>query len=144
MDEPVLRQIMEELIPFNRLLGLKLVSAESGHVRVRIPFREELVGDVWRPALHGGVISTLVDVTGGATVFTIMAAGDRVSTVDLRVDYLRPARKDDLLCEGRLLRSGNRVAVTQMSVTQPGSDDVVADGRAVYNIRRSPGERGET
>ena len=58
-------QFIEDGIPFNKFLGIKVEHIEVGRVVLRLPFRELLVGDVFRPAIHGGVISTLVDTAGG-------------------------------------------------------------------------------
>ena len=136
ISEPLLR-FFEEQIPFNRWLGMRVERAQEGKVTVRIPFRPELVGDPRRPALHGGVLSTLADTAGGLAVFS--AVGDptcKVSTVDLLVDYLRPGILEDLLCEAEILRLGHRVAVVQMVVLQGGGDYVPARARGAYNVVR--------
>ncbi len=125
----------EQNIPFNAHLGMRVEHLESGRCTLRIPFRPEWIGDPMRPALHGGVISTLADAAGGLAVFSTLDALARVSTVDLRVDYLRPALEDDLLCDAEIVRAGNRVAVCSMRIHQP-DGRVVADGRAVYNVLR--------
>jgi uncharacterized protein (TIGR00369 family) len=136
MDKDAIRQMIEELIPFNRFLGIRCVAIEDESVHVTLPFRPELVGDPMRPALHGGVISTLADLAGGTAVWRgLDDPRARVSTIDLRVDYLRPARLETLDAIGRVVRRGNRVAVVDVDVfhpTQP--DEVLATGKAVYNI----------
>ena len=77
---------------------------------ITLPVREDFVGDPRRPALHGGVVSALVDTTGGAAAWAALGPGESVSTVDLRVDFLEPARlAGPLRAEARLLRKGNRV-----------------------------------
>jgi uncharacterized protein (TIGR00369 family) len=146
MDDNAFRLIqvfMAEGIPFNRYLGMKLVELREGHARMELPYREEFVGDPFRPALHGGVISALLDTCGGAAAFSVVGPGDRVSTVDLRVDYLRPGRQDLLVAEGRVLRAGNRVCVVRVTAYHVGDEgEPVAEGMAVYNIRRAtPEER---
>src|SRR5262245_28860341 len=141
MDERIyhlLRVFMAEHIPFNRLLGLELTALSDGFARMELPFRPEFIGDPFRPALHGGVISTICDTCGGAAAFSVIALGDRVSTVDLRVDYLRPGRGERLVAEGRVVRAGNRVCVVNLTVFHPDSEtEPVAEGRCVYNIRRA-------
>ena len=92
-------------------------------------------GIVRRPALHGGVLSSLIDVAGGLAAWSVLANDESVSTVDLRVDYLEPAGLGaDLRAEGELIRKGNRVCHVRVSVLQAGI--LVAEGRAVYNIHR--------
>ena len=129
---------MEQQIPFNRYLGLQVLDLQPGKAQLVVPFREQLIGDPFRPALHGGVISALVDTCGGAAVWTYVESNDRLSTVDLRVDYLRPGPLEDIVCEGRVLRMGNRVGVADMRVFSPKQPDVIiASGKGVYSVRRS-------
>ncbi len=136
MDFETLREVMEKYIPFNRFLGVRAPVISAGFARLEIPFREELVGDPLRPALHGGVISMLADTAGGAAVWTLLEDDrGRVSTIDLRVDYLRPAKLEGLVAEAQVVRRGNRVAVVDVKVFNAGAPgDVVATGKAVYNV----------
>jgi uncharacterized protein (TIGR00369 family) len=133
----------ERGIPFNLHLGLRIDALERGEAVLRIPWRDELVGDVERPAVHGGVTSMLVDTAGGAACFAMLDhEADRVSTVDLRVDYLRPGGGDDLVCAATIVRMGNRVAVARMEVysghlpTPNDPNPQIATGHGVYNILR--------
>jgi len=132
----VVQAFMNTHIPFNQFLGVTMTDGGDGFVRLEQPFREELLGDVGRPALHGGVISTLVDVAGGAAAFTRIdfEAGDRLSTVDLRVDYLRPAGRASLVADAEVVRMGNHVAMVRVKVSSEGVQ--VAEGVGVYSIRR--------
>lgn len=133
----MVKRFMEEHIPFNRFLRLRASRLEPGFCRLEVPFREELVGDPFRPALHGGVLSTLIDTAGGAAVWTEIDPGDRVSTVDLRVDYLRPAPLTDIACEATVVRIGNRVGVTDMKAFAIDAPDrILATGKGVYNVKR--------
>ena len=136
MDYSVLTKVMEELVPFNRFLGMRCDEVRTGFVRITIPFRDELVGDPMRPALHGGVLSALADTAGGMAVWTgVTDTRGRVSTIDLRVDYLRPARLFTLSCEATVVRQGNRVGVADMRLFHPDEvDKTVATGKGVYNV----------
>ena len=138
-----LRMFMEKGIPFNKFLGIEVLSLEEGFASLRLPFREHLVGDPFRPALHGGTLSTLADTAGGGAVFSATELGSRVSTIDLRIDYLMPARLDDVIADAKVVRMGNRVGVTRIVLWQApeeGSDEersVIAESTAVYSIRVS-------
>jgi uncharacterized protein (TIGR00369 family) len=128
-------RIMEEFSPFNRLLGIHGEHVEAGRAVLSLAVREDFVGDPRRPALHGGVISSLIDTAGGAAAWSALQAGESVSTVDLRVDYLEPAGLEaPLRAEAELIRKGNRVCHVRITVTQ--GDRLVAEGRGVYNIHR--------
>lgn len=139
----LLTRWFEQGIPFNRFLGLRLHRLERGRCVLWLPWRDELVGDPSRPAVHGGVLSTLIDTAGGGAAFAALdRVEDRLSTVDLRVDYLRPGAAADLWCQGEVVRMGNRVGVARMAVYSgalpgPGEpDQPIATGQAVYNIVR--------
>lgn len=136
-----LRRFFEEEIPFHRSIGLQVRAAGPAGATLEVPPDPHLTGDPFRPAVHGGVLATLIDSAGGLAVFCAVGPGDRVSTLDLRVDYLRPAAVDAALtAEARVLRVGNRVAVTEVWVHQGELAAAVARGTAVYNV--SPPPRG--
>ncbi|MDF1526150.1 MAG: hotdog fold thioesterase [bacterium] len=131
-------QFMEQEVPFNRYLGFKVLHSEEGFVRVLIPFRPEFIGDPRRPALHGGIFSAVIDACGGLAVWTLFDVKALISTVDMRVDYLRPGPDSDIVAESRVVRMGNRVSVVNTIVYPEGSnDDILAEGRAVYNTRKA-------
>jgi uncharacterized protein (TIGR00369 family) len=132
-------EAFETGIPFNRFLGVRVEGLTEGEAFLRIPFKDELIGDFRRPALHGGVTSALVDAAGGLAVWSTLADGATVSTIDLRVDYLRPGLEADLFCKAEVMRIGNRVGVSTMSVHQGDPSAPIAEARGVYNIKR-PGD----
>ena len=130
-----LKEFMETGIPFNEYLGMKVTSIEEGRAEMKIAGRPELVGDPFRPALHGGVISALADAAGGLAVFATADPGRVASTVDLRVDYLRPGNVDiDLFAQASVLRIGNRVAATHTLLYQTDIKEPIATASAVYNL----------
>jgi uncharacterized protein (TIGR00369 family) len=130
-----LKEFMEQRIPFNAFLGMKVTMMGDGEAEMMIPVRPELTGDPFRPALHGGVLSTIADTVGGLAVFTQIGNTRIASTVDLRIDYLRPGQVDQpILARARVIRIGNRVAATQTVVYQRDIDKPIATANAVYNV----------
>src|SRR5262249_47288117 len=96
-----------------------------------------ILGDASRPALHGGVIATLIDTCGGFAVWSQVGLEDRVSTIDLRIDYLAPGAPQALMADGTVVRVGHRVGVVDVRCWQPGAPErTVATGKGVYNIKR--------
>jgi uncharacterized protein (TIGR00369 family) len=138
VDIEAFRELIEEGIPFNKFLGIRLLGLGDRECRLLLPFRVELIGDARRQALHGGVISTLIDTCAGFAVWSTGSIHDRISTIDLRVDYLKPAVAEDIVTESRIKLLGNRVGTVHTvvwAVTAP--EVILAEGRSVYNIRRS-------
>ena len=135
-----LAAIFERTIPFNELLGLRCREIRSGSVRVELPFRPELIGNPEIPALHGGVLSATLDTTGGLAVWSQARPADRVSTIDLRVDFLRPGRAEPVIAVARVLQLGNRVGVAELRAFHPGDEDrPIAAGVGVYSVKRDNG-----
>jgi uncharacterized protein (TIGR00369 family) len=137
MDPEIMRQVAEELIPFNRFLGLRCVSIGDGEVVMEIPWRDELIGDPMKRAIHGGVISTLADTAGGVAVWSALPSMmSRVSTIDLRIDYLRPGKQAALRAEAKTVRVGKTVGVADVRLFQIVDPSLtVATGKGVYAIR---------
>lgn len=135
--EELYRNVIENMIPLNQLLGFKLEEIREGYAKIRVPFREDLIGDPRARALHGGVISAAMDTVGGAAGMTTLTSfEDKLSTIDMRVDYLLPGKPLDLIVEGEIIRSGNRIIVTRMTAWQEDPSKPIADGKGVYNVKR--------
>jgi uncharacterized protein (TIGR00369 family) len=136
IDKEIFREIIENFIPLHKMLGVKLIEISAGHAKIMIPFRAELVGDPRTNALHGGIISLALDSVGGAAAMTtLVSPDDKLSTIDMRVDYLRPGKPQDFFAEGELGRSGNRIIVTRM-IAYHEKEKPIAEGKGVYNVKR--------
>ena len=130
----LLREITEERIPFNKLIGIKIESLCMDSLGIRFEMRPELIGNFKRGNQHGGVISSVMDVTGGMVAWTgimkkmegqafeeISQRFAKIGTIDLRVDFLRPGLGKYFIATGTTLRAGNKVSVTRMEL----HDDMV-------------------
>lgn len=138
--------IFERLISFNQLLGVKIDELQHEIVRARIPMRPELVGHYAHNRLHGGVISATLDSMGGLAVMAAIGARHldeppqqrlqrfaKLGTIDLRIDYLRPAIGSLFRCEAEVMRLGSRVANTRMAFTDE-QGRLLATGAAAYIV----------
>jgi uncharacterized protein (TIGR00369 family) len=125
----LLKEITEEKIPFNKLIGMKIETLDLDKIGIRFEMRPELVGNFTRGNLHGGVISSVLDVTGGMVAWTgimkkmegqsfdeISERFNKIGTIDIRVDYLRPGLGEYFIATGTTLRTGNKVSVTRMEL----------------------------
>jgi uncharacterized protein (TIGR00369 family) len=141
-----LKAIFEERVVFNRVIGLKILSLGHDRATGRIDMRPELVGHFAYNRLHGGVISAGLDAMAGAAVMAALGARHmhepvpqrlarflKVSTIDLRVDYLRPGIGEHYLLSAEVMRIGSRVATTRMEF-RGGDDTLFATGTAAYIV----------
>lgn len=67
---------------------------------------------------------------------TLLRDGERLSTLDLRVDYLRPGEPADLFCRAEVVRIGNRVASVDIVCHHDDATRLIATGKAVYSLHR--------
>ena len=125
-----LTTLFEETIAFNRVLGLRIVEISAQRIAGSIAIRPELIGHFTQQRLHGGVISAGLDTIGGLAILAAIAARHmdetpeqrllrfaKLGTIDLRIDYLRPATGDRFELTAQVVRLGSRVATTQMQFT---------------------------
>ena len=100
--------------PFMGLLGAALHRVEPGFVEIVLPLREALCQH--HGYAHAGATFTIADNAGGYAAQTLMAAGDGVLTVELKINLLSPGRGERLIARGRVERAGRRLTVCRSEV----------------------------
>lgn len=121
--------LFTQKMPFNKMLGLQIANYTTESVEVHFDWQDELVGNPMQKILHGGVISTVLDVVGGLMAIAGLLAKAQgqseqaflrslgtLGTIDLRTDFLRPGRGEHFVATARLIRSGNKVCVCRMEL----------------------------
>ena len=133
-------------LPFNIVLGLDISYVNAHGVGLDFPMKDELIGNRVHGILHGGVISSALDATGGITAMAsaiqkmeglpfdeIVKRATRGGTIDMRTDYLRPGRGTHFYTTGTVMRTGKRLTVTRMELKNE-KDLLIAVGTATYII----------
>lgn len=115
--------------PYQRFLGLEWLRFEPGLAEIRLPFREEFMRADDSDWYHGGVIAALIDIAGDYAL--VAQVGGAPPTIDLRVDWLRPARRGALIALGRAVRTGKTVCCADIEVRDE-QGTLVAIGRGTY------------
>lgn len=132
--------------PFNKVLGLTADSMDIQNACVHFKMHDDLLGNSVFGTLHGGVISAILDITGGFVVFLdlfetvkgksrekLMERLTKVATIDMRVDYLRPGIGKEFTASGYILRTGKKVAVVRMELHNE-ENSLIAVGTASYIV----------
>ena len=141
-----LRNLFEEKIVFNQVLGLKIESLRPEQVTARIDMRHELVGHFSYNRVHGGVIAAGLDAMGGLAVMAAIGARHmeeppvqrlhrfaKLGTIDMRVDFLRPGIGSHFTLRAEVLRLGSRVASTRMEFLGP-DGQLMSSAAAAYIV----------
>lgn len=115
--------------PYHRWLGVEVTALAPRGITVRAPWRPEWVSDPERRVTHGGILAALADLAADWAL--LGALGRAVPTVDLRVDYLRPAFPGALTAVGTVVKPGRQVSVSEAVITDE-ADRIVAVGRGTF------------
>ena len=128
------------------MLGLKIDTLGADGAAGHITMRPELIGHFTHQRLHGGVISATLDAIAGLAVMAAIGARHldepidarlarfgKLGTIDLRVDYLRPATGASFIARACVLRLGSRIASTRMEFVDA-KGVLVSTGAAAYIV----------
>lgn len=114
-------------------LGFVFDGLEGDRVRIRVPWREDLVGDPDTGVLAGGLVTALLDHVGGLAVWIALDRFEPIATLDLRVDYMRAAEpRRDLIAEARCYRLTRSIAFVRAWAFEDEPDDPVAAAQSTY------------
>lgn len=137
----IIKHAVEQLVPIHKVLKLEVTEIQENRIVIKIPFSPMVIGDSRSNRWHGGILSMIMDVAGGMVgATTFESFNDKVSTIDIRVDYLEPPKAEDLFIEGKMVRLGNRILVSKMRAYHKDNPNFLAKGKGVYYILREKNE----
>ena len=123
--------------PHHQATGITVVSVDVELARMRVPYDKCFIGDPDTGAVHGGLITTMMDATGGLAVLAKVPPGTSIATLDLRLDYLRSAeRGSDLIGEAECFKVTRNIAFTRgTAYERKNAQDPIANFIATYMIK---------
>ncbi len=132
----ILKQVVENQIPANKLLGLKVLELKEGYTKIHIPFKEEFIGDFIQKRWHGGIQASIADNAGGIVAMsTIGSFDERVSTIDMRIDYLHGSEPKDFFAEAEIIKNGKRIVKADVKLYHE-KEKIVAIARCAFSVLR--------
>ena len=139
----IARQFIEA-IPHSRALGMSLDAIGGGRAVVSMPWDARLVGDPRTGVIHGGAVSALMDTCGGAAVMSHAQAPAGTATIDLRIDYMRPAAPGQrITAEATCYHITRSVAFVRATATdEDGARGPVASAAGAFTVERPRASAG--
>lgn len=125
-------QALDELVrrsPFHQWLGVRLHALSQDGVELLLPWRPEFVSVAGIGYTHGGILGALVDIAGDYAIAARLGHG--LPTVDMRVDFHRPAMPGPLLAKACVLKLGRTLCTAEARIHDE-AGALVASGRGVY------------
>ena len=130
-----LREHLVNAIPHSRELGVIVQSVASDCVEIMLPYRDDWIGDALLGLIHPGVTTSLVDGTFGLAVMARLGKMRSIATLDLRMDYQRPALKGHaLFCRAECYRITPQIAFARATVWQSDISNPVAFAQAAFML----------
>lgn len=120
-------------------IGARLTRIAAGEIEIRVPFRPDLTQQ--HGFLHAGVVASALDTACGYAAFSLMPQGAGVLTVEFKTNLLAPARGEELIARGRVVRAGRTITVCQAeaSMFSGGTETSVATMLAtILTVRDRP------
>ena len=133
---------MNEGSPQARALRLQTLEIGDAVAILKVPYREELVGDPNTGVIAGGVVTTLLDHASGQAVHAAMEQFTSIATLDLRIDYMRPAEPGrDILARAHCYKLTRSVAFVRAVAYEDDPDDPIAAAQAAFMLDSSAGKK---
>jgi len=114
-------------MPYGRHLGVRAETSEAGTIYV-LPFRDDLIGNRWLPALHGGVVGAFLELVATGELFSQSEAGRVPKPINFSVNYLRSVGPRDTCGKAVIVKHGRRIANVRVTAWQVDETKPVAAG----------------
>jgi uncharacterized protein (TIGR00369 family) len=122
-------------VPHNKALGMKILDMKPREALFELPYDQKLIGNPDTGVIHGGAITALLDGASGAAVFAALVNFVPIATLDLRIDYLRPAEAGRaVLAKATCYKLAKNVAFTRAVAYHDDPDDPIAHSVGTFML----------
>jgi uncharacterized protein (TIGR00369 family) len=122
-------------VPHNKALGMKILDMKPREALFELPYDQKLIGNPDTGVIHGGAITALLDGASGAAVFAALVDFVPIATLDLRIDYLRPAEAGRaVLAKATCYKLAKNVAFTRAVAYHDDPDDPIAHSVGTFML----------
>ncbi len=142
----MIKDVWENYMPFHKYINQKVIKFSCEYAEIGLKNNDNLIIENSIKNLHGGVIASVLDNTGALIAITNFAENNlnfkhnnlakrtqNIATIDLNVNYLRPASGNEFICKGKLLNSSKKFILTNMEFSNE-SNDLIAIATGKYMI----------
>src|SRR5882672_11949371 len=120
---------------YGHISGLQLDRFAPGEAWSSLPYRPAFVGDTATGVLHGGVVTAMLDESCGMAVQLALDGTSAIATLDLRIDYQKPATPGlDIRAHSVCYRVTRSIAFVRSTAYQESEDDPVATATACFMV----------
>ncbi|HET7503201.1 MAG TPA: PaaI family thioesterase [Kofleriaceae bacterium] len=128
-------RVFARSVPHNRALGIRIIEVTPAGATFELPYDPKLVGNPDTGTLHGGAITALLDGCSGAAVFFALTELVPIATLDLRIDYLKPAEPGkSVISKASCYKLTRNVAFTRAVAYQDDPDDAIAHSVGTFML----------
>jgi uncharacterized protein (TIGR00369 family) len=129
------QQLLVAHIPHAQAIGLTVIEARPDEAWLKVPYSEALVGNPESGVVHGGVITTLLDNAAGTAVVVALEEPRSIATLDLRIDYMKPATPGrDIIGYCRCYKVTRNIAFVRGVAYHDRADDPIANMVATFMV----------
>jgi len=129
---------LARVMPLYNHLGLRLSKLGWARSEMRIKIGKELTQDTG--VAHGGVLASLVDSVVGLALYTMLTPNDLITTIELKINFIMPAKPGVLTGVGKIFHKGKRIAVGDAEVRDE-EGMLIAKGLVTCMVLSHSGQR---
>lgn len=136
--------VLMEGLPHSKAIGMRLHHSKDGAALLSVPYDPRLVGDPETGVLHGGVITALLDTACGSAVISSPGKIASAATLDLRIDYMRPATKGEpVMARAECYRMTRSIGFARAVAYHSDPDDPIASAAGAFIVNRPSGSASD-